>query len=308
MSVNYDDIELNPCDACGAYRDEYAAESCADCPHNADNDSRLRFSIRHIRPLVDAIIAEMEVRHVMGREITVADAFDDIEIRDAAREYPSLEKHSHKILGATEKARLIVTAAAWYWLKNDNNIARVCAPLSFYPELSISAGLVGKPEIKKSDKEISRKLNREREKIERTKVKGAALDRKQAKTKQARPDKPVKVAAEIVEIEAPKYEIVPKKDERKEYMMQIAARMKEVIAAFYATSDDNGGIALLDEYNRLMREYEYFQARSIKAIKVAAVVCHDCGEDITACLDYHYQADIIKACPICGGENLTRGA
>jgi hypothetical protein len=300
MAINYDDMALNPCDSCRAYADEYTAADCLDCENNPDNDSRLRFSIRHIRPLVDAIIAEMEVRHVIGREITVADAFDDIELRDAAKEYPSLEKHCQKTLGATEKARLIVQAAAWYWLKNDNLITKLCAPLSFYPELGISAGLIGKPEIKKSDKEISRKLNRDREKLERTKVKGEKLPvkSKQAKTKPARQDKPVKVAAEYVTFDAPKYEIVPKKDERKEYMMRLAARMKEVIAAFYAAADDNEGIALLDEYNRLMLEYEYFQTRSIKAIRTAAVVCHNCNEDITPALEYYFQAAIIKTCRV----------
>jgi hypothetical protein len=253
-----------------------------------------------------------EVENMPG--IKISDAFDMVELPEACREYPALEKHLGKWFTADEKCRMIITAAAFYWLKNDNNIKNVCRPLANYPELSVSAGLVGKPTYTKSEKEKSRALNRAMIQAENQTIRTKSYKIAQAHTKHNKIDKTNKannVAPSTVEKsnfnEARPSNII-RIDERKSLMRGVYAQLTAAISAFETSCNPDDRIALLREITSLQSEFEYLQRNTIRRINRVSVVCHECEEEISAALEYYYQAAIIKTCPICGGNNLSRGA
>lgn len=140
MSYQPSDLQENACMFCRPQCDD----DCLDCPDNpATATEKRRYSMRQVDNLVGRIITTMEATRMDGE--SMLSRFDMVELKDVVAEYNSLKQHIGKVLQPEEKAKLIVTAAAWHWLRRDNLIDHVCRPLQHYPELSVDPLGIGKP-------------------------------------------------------------------------------------------------------------------------------------------------------------------
>jgi hypothetical protein len=281
MALSYQDIENNPCAGCPGAREAGICDDCADNPETRGKDRRYYYGIKDIPKMVKDIMAVMEYdRDING--VAILDKFDIVDLRDVSAEYTGLKKWTKRdeqgrqiyFFDPHEKAKKILTAAAFYWLKRkDNRIERICNPLPHYPELCADVN-----EVCKAVKVVP---------IRRERIK------KMVDAAQENTPRPIS-KIDLHELRMGK-------------LIDIWAEMQGMRKYFYAEPDDDKSLYYLDRYYKLMREYEHLQA-NFKAVRRGDfyAICSDCDENISACFDFEYQIQSAKYCPCCGGNNIRR--
>ena len=110
--------------------------ACQECFKTLEAQGNRRYALKDGKKLVNAILDLME--SMTGEYGSILSDFDRVEMADVSQDLPALKKYVGQRLDPMEKARLILTAAAYQNFKRgENTLENLCQPLANYPELSV---------------------------------------------------------------------------------------------------------------------------------------------------------------------------